>query len=333
MNDFVTRLEDELHRAALRREQVGRVRGGALPRLRVALRDVPVAAVATVLLGLAVTGVALLLSASPERPANPGMPAQLRGVWQAPPTELRLYARGAERCLNLGLDSSQPCYTIGASASGVASEWGQLSIAQDELTLRATENSAPGVYRWRLQRGALRLTRLDDPLARRARALTTTPLRPVRPSETRARLPAGWALHPYTSSRFGYSIQLPVRWSTNTMGPTDRYSLHPSRDTLPELSVVAHELPAGTGTGRWQVIVNARVARGCARDAWYRKSPIGDRQVMVSRFLGCNGADEQWAIFTHRGRGYTVQWRGKRGRMSADAPLFDALLKTIVPGD
>jgi hypothetical protein len=329
MTDFVTRLESELHAAALQQEHSGRVHGAALPRLRVALRDVPAAAVATVVLGLAIVGAALMLAAWPEPPATSGMPTKLRGVWEAPPTELRLYASGAERCMNLGVDSSEPCYTIGASATGVANEWGRLSISGNELTLRATQNSAAGVYRWRLHGGALRLTRVDDPLAGRASALTRTPLRPVRRSETRAKLPAGWALHPYTSERFGYSIQLPVQWSSDSSGPTDRYSLHPSRDTLPEVSVVAHELPAGTEVGRWQVIVNTRAAGRCARDAWYRKSPIAGYPAMISRFLGCNGADEQWAIFTHRGRGYTVQWRGRRGRMRADAPLFDALLKSI----
>jgi hypothetical protein len=331
MTDFVTRLEAELHRAALQRERSGRVRGVALPRLRVAFSDVPAAAIATVFLGLVVAGVALMLAAGPERPATLGMPAELRGVWQAPPKELRLYARGAERCVNLGLGSAAPCYTLGGSASGVADEWGRLSVAGDELTLRAAQDPTPGVYRWRLQRGALRLTEVNDPRAERATALTTTPLTPVRRSESQARLPAGWAIHPYTSGRFGYSIRLPVQWLSDTSGPTDRFSLNPSRDTLPELSVVAHELSAGTGTGRWQVIVNTRARTSCERDAYYRRTPVGAIPAMVSRYLGCNGADEQLAIYTHRGRGYIVKWRGKRGRMRADAPLFDALLKSFSP--
>jgi hypothetical protein len=157
----------------------------------------------------------------------------------------------------------------------------------------------------------------------------TAPFRPVHPARARARLPIGWASHPFHSERFGYSIALPMQWDLDTSGPADRFGLHLSRNTLPRLSVVAKRLPAGTGVGRWQVIVNTRVGMGCKRDAWYRKRPIAGDPAMVSRFLGCNGADEQLAIFTHGGRGYVVRWRGKRGHMDADAPLFDALLRTF----
>jgi hypothetical protein len=330
MNDFVTRLEDELHRAALRREHAGRVRGGALPRLRVALRDLPVAAVATVFLGLAVTGVALMLSASPERPANAGMPAELRGVWQASPTELRLYARGAERCRNLGLGASEPCYTLGASATGVAQEWGRLSVSDGKLTLRATRNSAPGVYRWSLHRGALRLTRVDDPLAARARALTATPLRPVRRSEIRTRLPVGWALHPFESKRFGYSIQLPVDWLSDTGGSTDRFARNPSRGMLPEVSIEARDLPAGTPPGRWSVLVNTRSDVAGCPGGWYRRLSVDGEAAIVLVRSGCRGADEQWASFVHDGRGYTVLWRGRLRHSETDGPLFDALLRSMV---
>ena len=328
MTDFVTRLEAELHKAALQRERSGRVRGVALPRLRVALRDVPVAAVATVLLGLAVTGVALLLSASPERAANIGMPAELRGTWQAPPTELRMYPRGANRCLSLGLGASGACYTLGASATGVAQEWGRLSVDEGELTLRATGNSVPGVYRWSLHRGALRLTRVDDPVAGRARALTTTPLRPVNRSETRARLPVGWALHHYPSARFGYSIQLPVDWEVDIRGPTDRFALNPSRGTLPEVSVVARDLPAGTSPRRWAALFDSRLESSCA---YYgsRRLILDDTRVRVSVYRGCGDANRQSATFIHDGRGYGVLWRGRARPPQRDYPLFDALLKSL----
>ena len=330
MNDFVTRLEVELHRAALRREQAGRVRGVALPRLRVALRDVPVAAVATVFLGLAVTAVALMLSASPERPANIGMPAELRGVWQAPPKELRLYARGAERCVNLGLGGSEPCYTFGDSASGVAYEWGTLSIDGDELTLRATQDSTPGVYRWRLHRGALRLTKLDDPHAGRARALATVPLRPLRRSESqasRARLPVGWASHQYTSKRFGYSILLPVNWLSDPGGPTDRFARRPSRHTLPEMSVLARDLPAGTSPARWAVVFDSRLESACAPSGYFRRAFDGAK-MRVSLYRGCDGVNVLSASFMHGGRGYGVLWRGSRPP-ERDYPLFDALLNSL----
>jgi len=329
MTDFVTRLEAELHSAAVQREGSGHVRRVALPRIRVALPSIPAAALATALFALAVAAAALILSTSPERAADMGVPPTLRGVWQAPPKELRLYPRGSDRCLNLGVGSSSACYTLGASASSVAYEWGRLSVDGDKLTLTGLQNSTPGVYRWRIKHGTLRLTKVDDPVSARARALAATPLHAVHPSQAKARLPIGWASHPFPSSRFGYSLDLPFRWKADTSGPADRFALDPYRGTLPSLSVVARDLPPGTGTGTWQVIVNARAGTHCARDAWYRKRPVDGLAVMVSDFKGCNGADEQLAIFTHRGRGYVVRWRGKQGRMDAEAPLFDALLRSF----
>ena len=329
MTDFVTRLEAELHSAAVQRERSGRVRRVALPRLRVGLRSIPAAALATVLFALAVAAAAMILSASPEPPSHSGVPTALRGVWQAPPAELRLYRRGSDRCVNLGVASSSACYTLGASSSGVAYEWGKLSVDGDELTLTGTQNSAPGVYRWRIEGGALRLTKLRDSVSARVRALATTTLRPVHPARERAKLPIGWASHPFSSGRFGYSLDIPVNWLGDTSGPTDRFALRPSRNSLPSVSVVARNLPPGTGTGRWQVLVNTQAQTHCARDAWYRRGPVHGQAVMVSRFLGCNGADEQLAIFTHGGRGYVVRWRGKPGRMDADAPLFDAILRSF----
>jgi hypothetical protein len=328
MTDFVTRLEAELHRAALQRERSGRVRGVALPRLRVALRDVPAAALATVFLGLAVAGVALILSASPERSANLGMPAELRGVWQAPPKELRLYAAGAQRCVNLGLGASQPCYTFGDSSTGVAYEWGRLSITGDELTLHATQNTTPGVYRWRLRRGALGLTKVDDPHAERARALATTPLRPVRSSESRARLPIGWTSHPITSKRFGYSLQLPANWLIDTSGPTDRFARDPSRDTLPEMSVVAQDLASGTSPARWAVVFDSRIESACALYDT-RRFAFAGTTIRVSVYRGCGDPNRQSASFIHGGRGYGVLWRGRAQPSERDYPLFDALLKSI----
>ena len=137
----------------------------ALPRLRVALRDVPAAALATVLLALAVAAAAMILAASPERSADAGMPTTLRGVWQAPPTQLRLYPRGSDRCMNLGVGSSTACYTLGSSATGVADEWGRLSVDGDELTLTGRRTRHPASTGGASSATQLRLTKLHDPVS------------------------------------------------------------------------------------------------------------------------------------------------------------------------
>lgn len=330
MTDFVTRLEAELHSAAVQRERSGRVRRVALPRLRVGLRSMPAAALATVLFALAVAAAAMILSASPERSANAGVPALLRGVWQAPPQELRLYPRGADRCANLGVGSSVPCYTLGRSANGVAYEWGRLSVDGHELTLEGAQNSAPGVYRWRVENGTLRLTKVDDPVSARARALATEPLRPVHPALARAKLPTGWASHHYASKRFGYSLALPSRWLTDPSRTTDRYALDPVRGTLPALSVVAQKLPAGTTPARWTAIWNSRFeSAGCApHDS--RPFDVAGSMVRISVYRDCGGdPNRQSASFVHDGRGYGLIWRGKSTAPEIDYPLFDALLRSF----
>ena len=329
MTDFVTRLEAELHSAAVQRERSGRMRGVALPRLRMVLRDIPAAALATVLFALAVASAAIILAASPERPAQMGVPPTLRGVWQAPPQELRLYPRGSERCANLGIGSSAACYTRGESATGVAHEWGSLAVAGDELTLRGTQDSTPGVYRWRIERGALRLTKLRDPVSDRARALVTTPLQPVHPARARAKLPIGWASQPFTSRRFGYSLALPAHWSMDTTGPTDRFALHLWRDTLPSISVVAQDLPAGTMPARWTVIFDSQFEPAGCVSYDYRRFIVAGTKFRVSVYRDCGYPNRQSASFMHDGRGYGVIWRGKSTPPERDYPLFDALLKSF----
>jgi hypothetical protein len=330
MTDFVTRLEAELHSAAVQRERAGRMRGVALPRLRVALRDLPAAALAAVLFALAVAGAAIMLSASPERPAGTGMPATLRGVWQAPPRELRLYPRGSERCVNVGVGSSTACYTLGDSASGFAREWGRLSVEGDELTLTGTLDSRPGLYRWRIERGTLRLTKLRDPVSARVRALVTTPLQLVHPARARASLPSGWSSHPFTSRRFGYSLQLPADWLIDTSGPTDRFALDPSRGTLPAVSVVARDLPPGTTPGWWTETFDSRFgSAGCAPHG-FGKFVLAGATVRISVYADCGGdPNRQSATFIHEGRGYGVIWRGASAPPDRDYPLFDALLKSF----
>src|SRR4051794_34979377 len=133
MTDFVTRLEDELHTAALRQERRGRFGAATVPRVRVALGAIPTAALATVLLALGIAVSAVIVSLSPPQHAAGELPPPLRGVWRAAPTELRLYEAGSTRCGNLGLGRSTPCYTLGDSGSRVATEWGGLSLAGDTL--------------------------------------------------------------------------------------------------------------------------------------------------------------------------------------------------------
>jgi hypothetical protein len=329
MTDFVTRLEAELHQAALRRERSGRLRGGPLPRIRVGLRDVPAAALATILLGLAVATATLMLSTSPEPAAQGGLPAELQGVWQAPPTELRLYAAGSPRCVNLGLGSSDACYTIGNATTRVADEWGTVSIDADKLTLRASRRAAPGVYRWSVELGSLRLTKLHDRIATRTEALVTTPLRPVQRARSTRKVPVEWTALPFTSKRFGYSIRLPHPWSVDTSGPADRFAKKPDGSTLPAVAVTAQKLAPGTSAARWGVIADSRFeASGCAPHD-FRRFFVDGEKIRISVYRGCQGPSLESASFVHDGRGYRAIWRGAAKRPEADYPFFDALLKSI----
>lgn len=329
MNDFVTRLETELHQAALRRERVGAVRGAALPRLRLAFAEIPAAAVACALLGLAFLGAAVLIAYSPERAARNELPPALRGVWHAGATELHLYPRGSERCANLGLSAREPCYTLGSAANHVAHEWGELSVPGDELTLRAAA-APPGLYRWTIDDRVLRLTKLRDPVRARARALASEPLAHARKDEPLPPLPIGWTARSFTSERYGYSIRYPQDWSArgaSSSNQADTFS--PAGRALPGVTVVAEDLPADTTQGRWSAIVHSRPEAGGCTPAWYRRLTVGGEAAMITRYPACHGADEHWASFVHRGRGYQVLWRGRTGRDQADIPLFDALLRTV----
>ena len=70
------------------------------------------------------------------------------------------------------------------------------------------------------------------------------------------------------------------------------------------------ELPAGTPADRWWALVSRRAEKGCARAArtWWRT--VDGEPAMVGRYLGCDGAREEWAGFVHRGRGYIVRSHG-----------------------
>jgi len=329
MTDFVTRLESELHAAALRQERRGRVRGTALRRLRIAMGNLPAAAFATVLLGLAVAIAALLLSLSPPQGAAGGLPPTLRGVWRAPPTELRLYDAGATRCANLGLGSSAPCYALGDAGSRVATDWGGVSLAGDKLTLTSRQGAGTGIYTWRLDRGRLRLTKVMDRNRGRVRALVAMPLAFAPRPEAHPHVPAGWAAQTLTSTRFGYSLRVPHYWSMDTRGSADRFSGDATRQALPEVSVTVQQLPAGTSEARWGAIVDSiSESSGCVPFD-FRRFFVAGMKIRVSVYPSCGAPHIESASFVHNGRGYRVTWRGKTSRADQDYARFDALLKTL----
>lgn len=328
MTDFVTRLESELHAAALRQERRGAVRGVALPRLRIALGQLPAAAAATVLLALAAAVCVVLLSSSPDHDRVGALPDELEGAWRAPPTELRLYDAGSQRCANLGLGSSDACYTIGDSSTRIASEWGTLSLSGDRITLRPAFGSHRGVYLWSLTGGMLRLTRAHDPNSARARTLEAMPMRPVERPDKRS-VPAVWSAQELTSRRFGYSFRTPHYWSLDARGPADRLSRDATSHVLPEVSITARQLTPGTSAARWGAIVDrSNESRGCAPHA-FRRLVVGGTTIRVSVYRECGAPHIQSATFVHRGRGYRVTWRGKETRPEGAYARFDALLETL----
>jgi hypothetical protein len=331
MTDFVTRLESELHAAALRQEDRGRVRGIALPRLRIALGGVPTAAFATVLLALAVALSALILSQSPRQGSAGDLPATLRGTWRAHPTELRLYEAGAQRCVNLGLGSSDPCYTLGDSATRVATDWGGLQRAGDTLTLHSRQGFGTGIYRWDVQTGRLRFAKVSDQNRARVRALVTMPLSFARRPNTHPGVPVGWTAHVLKSKRFGISMRFPHYWGVTASGDADRFSGESATSrVLPSVSVTAQRLSAGTSAARWGVIVDSiSESSGCAPHD-FRRFMVGGMKIRVSVYRTCGAPNLQSASFVRGGRGYRVTWRGKSTRPESDYARFDAVLQTIV---
>ena len=328
MTDFVTRLESELHAAALRQERRGRVRGVALPRLRIALGELPAVAAATVALALALAVCAVLLSGSPQDDRVGALPGELQGAWRAPPTELRLYDAGSQRCANLGVGSSEACYTIGDSSTRLASEWGTLSLSGRRITLRPVSGSAPGVYRWTLTGGTLRLTRARDSDGARVRALTAMPMRPVERPDQRS-VSAVWSMQELASSRFGYSLRTPHFWSLDARGPADRLSGDATSHVLPEVMVTARRLTPGTSAARWGATVNRiSESRGCAPYD-LRRLVVGGTTIRVSVYRDCGAPHIESATFVHGGRGYRVTWRGKARRPEDDYTRFDALLQSL----
>jgi hypothetical protein len=360
MNDFVTRLESELNRAAIRQERAAGRHGVALPRLR-ALPGLAATAAAAAGAALALVAVAaVFLGSEPERAAGGGVPAELRGTWRLPttgergedraPADLRLYSRGSERCAGLGV-GAKPCYAIDNFGGG-ALEWGTFSVAGDRITLRAQVHvycrpkpcegvGTPGVYRWRVRDGSLHLAKLRDELSARPGALASAPLtRASEPAKTK--IPDGWTANRFTSKRYGYSIRYPGDWSaldaarsmppdglaTDTSDAVDKLSPDPRRGAVPMVLIAAYEVPEGTTFGRWTPQISSR--DGCTGQARGGGSATVDGEpALVMVASECNGTDQQSATFVHGGRGYQVAWWGEPRRWEADAPLFEATLKTF----
>lgn len=314
MTDFVTRLEDELHAAALRQERRGRFGAATIPRFRIALGGVPTAVLATVLLALAVGVSALILSLSPPQGTAGELPATLRGVWRAPPTELRLYEAGSARCVNLGLGRSAPCYTLGDSGSRVATEWGGVSLAGDTLTLTSRQRAAgTGIYRWRLETGTLRLTKVSDRNRNRVRALVAMPLTFAQSPNSHSGVPAWWAAQAVTSHRLGYSLRVPHFWSIDTRGSADLLSGDATRHALPEVSVSVDGVSESSGCAPYDS----------------RRLFVGGTKIRVSVFRNCGAPHIESASFVRNGRSYRITWRGKASQPERDYARFDALLKTL----
>jgi hypothetical protein len=193
-------LELELHSAAVRQERAGVLRGGVLPRARIALPRLvgAVAVAAVVAVGVVVAG-SVTGPPAPERATV--LPAELEGSWRLasgpgeswasrPPGEkalVRFLPLGSPRCAHLGVEG--PCYVIDDSIMG-AQEWGTVSVSGDKLSLRykvqayywthgsttktsTTEPYRPGVYRWRVSGGALHLTKIRDTLPQRSQTLAS----------------------------------------------------------------------------------------------------------------------------------------------------------------
>jgi hypothetical protein len=363
MSDFVTRLETELHRAAIRQERAGGLLGQALPRVRVALPSVATAAIAAAGVAIALMAVAVFVGSDSQRAAKGDAPAELRGPWQLPPIEwnaepvaakLRLYPQGSTRCSRLGTDS-KPCYAIENAQFG-ALEWGTFSIAGNRITFRAElhacnpcdspgpELRRPGVYRWRVVDGSLYLTPLRDGLTARSDALASGPLtQPTEPAPT-GPIPDGWTKKRFESRQYGYSISYPATWSAraaagplatdgltlDTSDAADRFSRDPRGVGVPLLLIAAHEVPRGTTGARWTEQVNRHIEEsgGCTSSGG-RSATVDGEAARITLYPECNRRHAQWATFVHAGRGYQVSWWGRPGRQRVDAPLFHELLNSF----
>jgi hypothetical protein len=367
MTDFVARLEEELHRAAVRQEQSGRLWRRDLPRVRLALPSFAVAAMALAGLALAIAAIAVFVGSDSTRISRGGVPAELRGTWRlAAPVEfhvepltvdLQLHAAGSARCTALGVET-EPCYEIENAEFG-ALEWGALSIAGDQITFRAKlltycqalpcpalgpEAGRPGVYRWRVAEGSLRLTMRSDELTARATALGAGPLTRPAGEAHRAKIPEGWTARRFASHRYGYSIGYPRQWRalpaalpmpsealiTEVSDTVDRFSQDPRGIGLPLLAIGATEVSRQTRTDLWTAQVAAHIERsqGCFPSD-RRSATVGGAPATITVYTACHRRHTILATFVHDRRAYQATWFGKPGRAKADAPLFHGLLQSF----
>jgi hypothetical protein len=369
MSDFVTRLEQELHRAAVRQEGAGAL-GVALPRVRSALPGVVGGALAGAAVAIAVVAVvAAFLASSPERRVEGGVPAELRHTWRLPTelvlkytpmaAQLRFYPSDSKRCADLGL-GSKPCYAIeGVDARPL--EWGTVSISEGLITFRAAEThwclpagcnesgssstiDTPGVYGWELRDGSLRLTPESDLAADRPEVLASGPLTRVgREAPARTAVPEGWTRKRFVSERYGYSIRYPRRWSAlpaatylpegglplNTSRMVDKLSRNPRTVALPLLMIGAYDLPKGTTLEKFTAMITDSAGSTCPTSGRRRES-IGGEPATITVYPSCpTDLHHQWATLVHAGRGYQITWSGAPGDAAHDRPLFDALLETF----
>jgi hypothetical protein len=369
MSDFVTRLEAELHRAAIRQEEAGALRGVALPRVRLALPGLVggTLAAAAVLVALLSVVVAFIAS-SPERGLEGGVPAELRHAWRLPSklvltyapmtAELRFYPSDSKRCADLGL-GSKPCYAIDGT-NGEALEWGTVAISEDLITFRAEQTrwclpagcnesgpsstiDTPGIYKWGLRNGSLRLTAMRDRAADRPEALASGPLARVglvRPPRTR--IPDEWTSQRFVSKRYGYSVRFPGWWAVrpaaiplpegglllHTSRTVDKLSPNPRGPELPLLMVGAYDVPRGTTLGEFTATITDLIGSSC-RSSGQRSERIGGEPATVTVYPSCNDQHHQRATLLHGGRGFQITWSGAPGDAARDRPLFERLLRTF----
>jgi hypothetical protein len=368
MSDFVTRLEGELRRAAVRQE-AGTLRGGALPRVRLALPGLVAATLAAAAVGVALLAVVVaFIASSPERGLEGGLPAELRHAWRLPSklvltyapmtAELRFYPSDSKRCAHLGL-GSKPCYAIDGQ-NNEALEWGTLAISEHEVTFRAEQThwclpagcnesgpsstiDTPGVYRWGFRDGKLRLLLVHDRAADRPEALASGPLARVgleRPPKTR--IPEGWTRRRFVSQRYGFVIRYPSEWSArpatmnlpngglllHTSRAVDKLSRNPRGPELPLLMIGAYNIRAGTTLAEFTATIRDRIGSPCTASG-HRAQTIGGERATITVYPSCNDQHHQWATLLHGGRGYQITWSGAPGDAAHDRPLFERLLATF----
>jgi hypothetical protein len=356
MTDFVTRLEQELHGAAVREERKGTLRAAALPRLRIAVPGAAAAVLAVAVLALALAGVAsVFLQSSPERAA---LPAELEGQWRLPvelgvqsgqrpeisgnargENSLRLLGNGSPRCAELGVDS--PCYVIDDSVEG-AIQWGRFVVSGHEITFTSRADEPPAQYRWRISDGALLLSPgRPDADTERGTALGSGPLTRVTDDET---VPEDWTAKDFSSKRYGYRLRFPRQWSATaaatplpvdglalpTSDAADRLGADPRGVGQPSLSIAAHPVSRGVTLAGWTKTLNDRLVttRGCDPGS-RRTTTVGGVPANVIVYPNCHRGHQQWALLVHRGQGYQLVWSGEAGEQQGDAKLFQAILETF----